>query len=126
MILVSDKLVLYIAFKIPKSLTSELYDFSSDKTNIRELNTAIEESTYIISRMGTSIVRVDLQKDIESKNMEKFLFRVKKDEKFNYLIENPSFLNFYDYNTEGLNNILWRTIKCNFMIVRTILYLISL
>ena len=113
MILVSDKLVLYIAFKIPKSLTSELYDFSSDKTNIRELNTAIEESTYIVSRMGTSIVRVDLQKDIESKNMEKFLFRVKKDEKFNYLIENPSFLNFYDYNTEGLNNILWRTINSN-------------
>ena len=102
MILENDKLVLFISFKIPKSLTSELFDFSLDKSKIIKLDTAIEESTYIVSKMGTVILRVDRQSNIESKNMEKFLFRVKKDNNFNYLIENPSFLNFFDYNTEGL------------------------
>ena len=111
MILENDKLVLFISFKIPKSLTSELFDFSLDKSKIIKLDTAIEESTYIVSKMGTVILRVDRQSNIESKNMEKFLFRVKKDNNFNYLIENPSFLNFFDYNTEGLNDKLWRTIN---------------
>ena len=61
--------------------------------------------------MGTDILRVERQSDIESKNMEKFLFRIKKDNNFNYLLENPSVLNFSEYNTESLNNKLWKTIN---------------
>ena len=86
MILENDKLVLFISFKIPKSLTSELFDFSLDKSKIIKLDTAIEESTYIVSKMGTVILRVDRQSNIESKNMEKFLFRVKKDNKSKILL----------------------------------------
>ena len=111
MILVDDKLVLFLSFKIPKSTTSELYDFSLTRSEFFELDTAIEENTYIMLKMGTDILRVERQSDIESKNLEKFLFRIKKDNNYNYLLENPSILNFSEYNTEGLNNKLWRTIN---------------
>ena len=111
MILVDDKLVLFFSFKIPKSTTSELYDLSLGKSEFSQLDTAIEESTYLILKMGTDILRVERQSDIESKNMEKFLFRIKKDNNFNYLLENPSSLNFSEYNTESLNNKLWKTIN---------------
>ena len=111
MILVDDKLVLFFSFKIPKSTTSELYDLSLGKSEFSQLDTAIEESTYLILKMGTDILRVERQSDIESKNMEKFLFRIKKDNNFNYLLENPSVLNFSEYNTESLNNKLWKTIN---------------
>ena len=113
MILVDNKLVLYLSFKIPKSSTLELFDFSLKKSDIFELDTAIEENTYLILKMGIDILRVEHQSDIEFKNKEKFLFRVRKDNNFNYLLENPSILNFSEYNTESLNNKLWKTINSN-------------
>ena len=111
MILVENKLVVFLSFKISKSSTSELFDFSSKRSEVHELVTAIEENTYIILKMGIDILRVERQSDIEFKNMEKFLFRIKKDDNFNYLLENPSILNFSEYNTESLNNKLWRPIN---------------
>ena len=83
MILVDEKLVLKISFKIPKSLALSLYDFSLKKSDCYEINTVIEESTYIIIRMGKDILRAERQNDIESKSMEKLLFRIKRDSDFN-------------------------------------------
>lgn len=111
MILVDDKLILNLNFKLVKSLSSGLYDFRLELSDYYEFDTAIEESTYIILKGATEILRVDRQSDIESKRMEKLLFRVKKDKDFNYLLENPSAINFSEYNTESLNNKLWYTIN---------------
>jgi hypothetical protein len=113
MILVDEKLVLKISFKIPKSLALSLYDFSLKKSDCYEINTVIEESTYIIIRMGKDILRAERQNDIESKSMEKLLFRIKRDSDFNYLLENPSAINISEYNAESLNDKLWYTINSN-------------
>ena len=113
MILVDEKLVLKISFKIPKSLALSLYDFSLKKSDCYEINTVIEESTYIIIRMGKDILRTERQNDIESKSMEKLLFRIKRDSDFNYLLENPSAINISEYNAESLNDKLWYTINSN-------------
>ena len=83
MILVDDKLILFFSFKIPISSTSGLYDFSLEKLGLSRLYTAIEESTYIILKFGTEILRVERQTDIESKNNEKILFRIRKEADFN-------------------------------------------
>lgn len=111
MILVDEKLVLFFTFKIPVSSSLGLFDFSLEKPYIYKLNTAIEESTYIILKMGTNVLRAEKQSDIEAKENEKFLFRVKKEENFDYLLENPSVFNYSEYNTESLNNKLWYTIN---------------
>jgi len=111
MIPVDDKLVLNLNIKLVKSLSSSLYDFGLKMKDYYEFDTAIEESTYIILKGAIEILRVDRQSDIESKRMEKLLFRVKKDKDFNYLLENPSAINFSEYNTESLNNKLWYTIN---------------
>ena len=111
MILVDDKLILFFSFKMPISSTSGLYDFSLEKSGLSRLYTAIEESTYIILKMGTEILRVERQTDIESKSNEKILFRIRKEADFNYILDNPTFLNFSEYNTEGLNDKLWYTIN---------------
>ena len=111
MILVDDKLVLNLNFKLAKSLSAGLYDFSLKLSDYYEFDTAIEDSTYIILKGTSEILRVDRQSDIESKRMEKLLFRVKRDQDFHYLLENPSAINFSEYNTESLNNKLWYTIN---------------
>ena len=111
MIPVDDKLVLNLNIKLVKSLSSSLYDFGLKMKDYYEFDTAIEESTYIILKGAIEILRVDRQSDIESKRMENLLFRVKKDKDFNYLLENPSAINFSEYNTESLNNKLWYTIN---------------
>ena len=111
MILVDEKLILYFYFKMPQSLSLELFDFSLKRKALYEMETAIEESTYIILRMGTDIIKVERQSDIESKRMEKLLFRVKRDSNFNYLIENPSAINFSESNAESLNTKLWYIIN---------------
>ena len=88
MIPVDDKLVLNLNIKLVKSLSSSLYDFGLKMKDYYEFDTAIEESTYIILKGAIEILRVDRQSDIESKRMEKLLFRVKKDKDFNYLLYN--------------------------------------
>ena len=111
MILVDEKLILYFSFKMPASLSLEIFDFSLKKKDLYQMETAIEDSAYIILKMGTDIIKVDRQSDIESKSLEKLLFRVKRDSNFNYLIENPSAINFSEANVEGLNNKLWYSIN---------------
>lgn len=111
MILVDEKYVLTIFFKIPISSTLGLFDFSLSHSKIHSFITAIEENTYIILQMGSDIFRVERQSEIESKKNEQLLFRIKREENFNYILENPSVLNFSEYNSESLNNKLWLTIN---------------
>ena len=111
MILVDEKLILYFYFRMPESLSLEIFDFSLKRKDLIEMETAIEENTYIILRMGTDILKVERQSDIESKRMEKLLFRVKRDSNFNYLIENPSAINFSESNADSLNTKLWYIIN---------------
>ena len=107
MIPVDEKLLLHLHFKLNKSLSSGLYDYSLKKSDVYSFNTGIEDTTYIIMKGATDILRVERQADIEAKRMEKLLFKVKKEENFNYILESPSAINFSEYNTESLNNKLW-------------------
>ena len=111
MIPVDEKLLLHLHFKLNKSLSSGLYDYSLKKSDVYSFNTGIEDTTYIIMKGATDILRVERQADIEAKRMEKLLFKVKKEENFNYILESPSAINFSEYNTESLNNKLWFTIN---------------
>lgn len=111
MILTEDKPILYLTFKIPKSSTLSLYDYSLEDPSIIKLNATIDNNSYILIRKGTEILRVDRQSDIEENKSEKFLFHIKKTENSNYSIDNPYSINFSEYNLESLNNKLWYTIN---------------
>ena len=73
MILTEDKPILYLTFKIPKSSTLSLYDYSLEDPSIIKLNATIDNNSYILIRKGTEILRVDRQSDIEENKSERHI-----------------------------------------------------
>jgi hypothetical protein len=133
MILVEEKRVLYLVFKNTNfSNNSELYDYpmaEKEKENekeketkknakksfvnneINELNTVIDDSTFIIMGKYNETFKVDRQSDIEAKKGEKLLFHIRKKKDFNYLIENPIPSKISEENTDILNLKLYLVIN---------------
>lgn len=131
MILVEEKRVLFLVFKNTNiSNNSELYNYAlAEKENekeketkknakksfvnseINELNTVIDDSTFIIMGKYNETFKVDRQSDIETKKGEKLLFHIRKNKDFNYLIENPIPLKISEENTDILNLKLYLVIN---------------
>ena len=107
MILVENKIGLFLDFKTYIKNTSKLYDFSSDE--IKEINTIIEKGTYIV-RKDRKIIRVDKQSDIEAKKGEELLFHIRYNKNDTFMLENPvPYKNtpFTEDNVNNLNNKIW-------------------
>ncbi len=113
MILVDEKIVLYLKFKIPK-FSGILYDYSikgSVKGNINELNTIIDDSTFIVLGKNNNIFKVEHQSDIESRKGEQLLFHIRKYKDMSYLLENPVPSQIYEENLNILNLKLYLIIN---------------
>ena len=108
MILVSEKKIIFFIFKIITD-TCELFDYSNEKEKERkERNTAIEDSTYLILKRDTfSFLRLDNQSNIEMKNGEVLLCKIRKNKNNTYFLENPLPLNISEENSNNLNTKLW-------------------
>lgn len=104
MILVSEKIILYLLIKF-KNNSNEILDYSIK--GLKELNTSIEDNTYICYK-NNSIIRVDNQSYIEPKKGEILLCRIRKVKNTNqYIIENPIPTNISEDNSNSLNIKLW-------------------
>ena len=76
MIKVDDKNVLYLKFILVNS-SFLLFDYSNK--DIKEINTVIEDSSFIILKNNNyKIFRVDNQSNIDSKRFELLLFHIRK------------------------------------------------
>ena len=71
MILVDEKIGLFLNIKTYLKNSSILFDYSSK--DIKEVNTFIENPTYL-TRKNDKCIRIDKQSDIEPKKGEELLF----------------------------------------------------
>ena len=105
MILVDDKEGLFFKFKFSNSVT-EIFDYSLKGS--KEINSFLDQSTFIVSVKDNSILRVDNQSSIESKNGEKLLFHIRKNKtNGNYILENPLPSKLSHNNTDIFDLKLW-------------------
>ena len=114
MILVEDKLGLFLNIKTYKNYRCKLFDFRSKEFN--EINTIIENKTFLI-RKEEKIMRVDNQSEIESRKGEELLFYIRKSNNGIYSIENPISLkniSFIEDNINILNNKIWYVLNSKF------------
>lgn len=126
MILVAEKIVLYLNIKNGNnSFVTNLYNYilaneeqnkkkknKSYKSNeIKEINTIIDDSTFIVLGKNNEIYKVDRQSDIESKKGEKLLFHIRKNKDSTYYIENPIPLKILEENSDILNLKLYLTLN---------------
>ena len=108
MILVNEKEGIYFLFKFSNSL-SEIFDYS--KKSFQEINTFLEQSTFIASKKN-SIIRCDNQSNIENRNGEKLLFHIRKNRNnLIYILENPIPSKLSQSNSDILNLKLWFVIN---------------
>ena len=113
MILVKDKIVLFLDFKTYTKNSSKLYDYSSDE--IKEIKKIIEKGTYIV-RKDRKIIRVDKQSDIEAKKGEELLFHIRNNKNGTFMLENPvptKNTPFTEDNINNLNNKIWYILQKN-------------
>ena len=106
MILSENKLGLYMNIKINTN-SKELFNYKSK--NIKEINTIIDNDTYIL-RKGEKILRANKHSDIESTKGELLLFHIRNKKYGIFSIENPVFFNnveLTDNIINGLNNKTW-------------------
>ena len=104
MILVEDKIILFLFFKINPINSTKLFDYSNKELEL--IKTAIEESTYII-RKNNKILRVDKQSEIESKKLEILLFHIRKTKNLEYILENPLITKLPINNLDYLDTKIW-------------------
>ena len=105
MILVEEKEGIFFKFKFSNSLT-EIFDYSLKE--LKEINSFLEQSTFIVSKKDHAIIRVDNQSSIESKNGEKLLFHIRKNKtNANYILENPLPSKISNNNTDIFDLKLW-------------------
>ena len=109
MIQVDQKIILYLNFKI--DISGQLFDYSNNEIKI--INTAIGDSTFLILRKNLGVVRVDNQSNIETKKFELLLFHVRKNKtkNINYSLENPIPTKISEDNSNSLNIKLWYIIN---------------
>lgn len=113
MILVDEKLGLFLEFKTYQRNDFSLYDYSSKE--IRIINTIIESGTFI-ARKKSDIIRVNRQSDIMQKAGEELLFRIRINKNGQFILENPLPMNnipFTEYNVNNLNNKFWYVLNSN-------------
>jgi len=113
MILIEEKLGLFLEFKTYQRKGLNLYDYSSK--DIRTINTIIESGTFIV-RKESDIIRKDRQSDIMQKLGEDLLFRVRCNKNAQFILENPIPMNnipFTEYNVNNLNNKIWYVLNSN-------------
>ena len=113
MILIEEKLGLYLEFKTYQRNGLNLYDYSSK--DIKIINTIIESGTFIV-RKKSDIIRKDRQSDIVQKMGEDLLFRVRSNKIDQFTLENPIPMNniaFTEYNVNNLNNKIWYVLNSN-------------
>ena len=113
MILIDEKLGLFLEFKTYQRNDLNLYDYSSK--DIRIINTIIESGTFVV-RKKSDIIRKDRQSDIVQKMGEDLLFRVRSNKIDQFTLENPIPMNnipFTEYNVNNLNNKIWYALNSN-------------
>ena len=111
MIKVNEKNVLYLKFILVNS-SFLLFDYSNK--DIKEINTVIEDSSFIILKNNNyKIFRVDNQSNIDSKRFELLLFHIRKNKNNNYSLENPIPIKLLEDNSNSLNDKLWFIINSN-------------
>lgn len=113
MILIDEKLGLFLEFKTYQRNDLNLYDYSSK--DIKVINTIIESGTFIV-RKKSDIIRKDRQSDIYQKMGEDLLFRIRSNKIDQFTLENPIPMNniaFTEYNVNNLNNKIWYVLNSN-------------
>ena len=113
MILVKDKLGLFLNIKTYLKNSSKLFDYRSK--DMKEINTFIENPTYLTRKNG-NYIRVDKQSDIETKNGEELLFYIRKTKSQIYALDSPLLfknISFAKCNLDNLNNKLWYVLNSN-------------
>ena len=113
MILVDEKLGLYLDFKTYSKNEKNIYDFSSKETN--ETNTLVENTTFII-RKDRSFIRVDMQSDIQKNLGEELLFKVRMRNNNIFMLENPvpnKNIPLTIDNINNINNKIWFVLNSN-------------
>ena len=113
MILVDEKLGLYLDFKTYTNKEKSIYDFSSKETN--EINTLIENGTFIV-RKDKSFIRVDMQSEIQKNLGEELLFKVRIRNNDIFMLENPvpnKNIPPTKDNINNINNKIWFVLNSN-------------
>ena len=113
MILVDEKLGLYLDFKTYTNNEKSIYDFSSKEPN--EINTLVESTTFII-RKNKSFIRVDMQSDIQRNLGEELLFKVRIRNNEIFTLENPvpnKNIPLTLDNIKNINNKIWFVLNSN-------------
>ena len=113
MILVDEKLGLYLDFKTYTNNEKSIYDFSSKETN--EINTLVENGTFII-RKDKSFIRVDMQSEIQKNLGEELLFKVRTRNNDIFMLENPvpnKNIPLTKDNINNINNKIWFVLNSN-------------
>ena len=113
MILVDEKLGLYLDFKTYTNNEKSIHDFSSKETN--EINTLVENGTFII-RKDKSFIRVDMQSEIQKNLGEELLFKVRTRNNDIFMLENPvpnKNIPLTKDNINNINNKIWFVLNSN-------------
>ena len=113
MILVDEKLGLYLDFKTYTNKERSIYDFSSKETY--EINTLIENATFIVRR-DKNFIRVDMQSEIQKHMGEELLFKVRIKNNDIFMLENPvpnKNIPLTIDNINNLNNKIWFVLNSN-------------
>lgn len=106
MILVEEKNGLFLVIKIQKTANS-IFDYSNKEIKkIKEINTFIEESTFIINN-NNRLLRIDKQLNINPRKGDQQLFHIRKDKNDEITIENPVLSTLSLDNIDSLNYKLW-------------------
>lgn len=104
----SQKIGLFIRFKL-NGKSRELFDYSEEEIkNINEINSFIDESTFIIQKKeNNNILRIENQSYLDGKKGELLLYKIRKNKNNTFFIENPLPTNISVDNSDILNIKLW-------------------
>ena len=103
MILVEEKNGIFLDIKTQKT-GHIIFDYLNKE--IKETNTFIDESTFIISN-NNKILRIDKQLNINPRKGDQQLFHIRKNKDDEFTIENPVLSTLSLDNTDSLNYKLW-------------------
>ena len=113
MILVDNKLGLYMNIKTYNKTSGVLFDYSSKY--FKEINTILDNGAYLI-RKDDSIMRVEKQSNIESKRGEELLFYIRMNKYDIFSLENPVPLKNIPLSKDNINNLnnkIWYVLNSN-------------
>ena len=113
MILVDNILGLFLNIKTYKKNISKLFNYGS--TEIKEINTFIENTTFL-TRKDDHYIRLDKHSDIESRKGEELLFYIRKNKNEVFTFENPVPSKNTTFNLDNINNLnnkIWYVLISN-------------